>query len=160
LPNDGKTQLTHATSRSKLQRAWPRDDQDVTEEQAEHRVPGGRGRASGCAGVAPSKRGTAGGGCWPGQWLLGAWGGSADLHGGSLLREGFACGRNFMPLSRVWGCPARPHDMHVIDQTCTHDGIREPANQNSHRAPPYRAAPRTGVEIEISQFCSNSCGKI
>ena len=90
LPNDGKTQLTHATiSRSKLQRAWPRDDQDVTEEQAEHRVPGGRGRASGCAGVAPSKRGTAGGGCWPGQWLLGAWGGSADLHSGSLLRKGF-----------------------------------------------------------------------
>ena len=32
-------------------------------------------------------------------------------------------GRNFMPLSRVWGCPARPHDMHVIDQTCTHDGF-------------------------------------
>ena len=61
----------------------------MTEEQAEHHVPGGRGRASGCAGVAPSKRGTAGGGCWPGQWLLGAWGGSADLHGGSLLREGF-----------------------------------------------------------------------
>ena len=30
-------------------------------------------------------------------------------------------GQHFMPSGRVRGCPARPHDMHVIDQTCTHD---------------------------------------
>jgi hypothetical protein len=30
-------------------------------------------------------------------------------------------GQHFMPSGRVRGCPARPHDMHVIDQTCTYD---------------------------------------